>query len=226
MRVCHSDSAVFDDPNLVSCAGLVPVLVLAERAGLHRLIGEHVRVPGTAGSNSVTKVVALIAGMIAGADNIAKMDLLRHGAMGRLFTAVRAPSTLGTFLRAFTFGYVRQLDAVAARFLVNLTAQVPVLAGAGQVAFLDIDSRDQSDVRVSETGRRLRVLQGQGTQRPVRDHLHPAVRAADRGHPPAQGLDVLPEGRLPAGRRRPGHRQARRGDRPDHDARRQRVLRP
>ena len=139
MRVCHSDSAVFDDPNLVSCAGLVPVLVLAERAGLHRLIGEHVRVPGTAGSNSVTKVVALIAGMIAGADNIAKMDLLRHGAMGRLFTAVRAPSTLGTFLRAFTFGYVRQLDAVAARFLVNLVAQVPVLLGAGQVAFLDID---------------------------------------------------------------------------------------
>ena len=189
MRVCHSDSAVFDGPNRVSCAGLVPVVALAERAGLHQLIGEHVHVPGTAGSNSVTKVVALIAGMVAGADNIAKMDLLRHGAMGQLFTAVRAPSTLGTFLRAFTFGYVRQLDAVAARFLVNPTAQVPVLLGAGQVAFLDIDSRDQSDVRVSQGGRRLRVLQGQGTQRAVRDHLHPAVhpavRAADRGHPAA-----------------------------------------
>ena len=78
MHVCHSGSAVFDDPNLVSCAGLVPVVSLAERAGLHQLIGEHVRVPGTAGSNPVTKVVALIAGMIAGADNINKMDLLRH----------------------------------------------------------------------------------------------------------------------------------------------------
>src|SRR5450756_1932352 len=139
MRVCHSGSAVFDDPNLVSCAGLVPVVSLAERAGLHQLIGEHVRVPGTAGSNPVTKVVALIAGMIAGADNINKMDLLRHGAMGRLFTAVRAPSTLGTFLRAFTFGHVRQLDAVASRFLINLTESVPLLVGAAQVAFLDID---------------------------------------------------------------------------------------
>jgi hypothetical protein len=139
MRVCHSVSAVFDDPNLVSCAGLVPVVALAKRAGLHRLISEHVQVPGTPGSNPVTKVVALIAGMIAGADSIDDMDLLRHGAMKRLFSAVRAPSTLGTFLRAFTFGHVRQLDAVAARFLVNLTGRVPLLVGADQVAYLDID---------------------------------------------------------------------------------------
>jgi hypothetical protein len=140
MRVCHKiGSAVFDDPNLVSCTGLVAVVALAQRAGLHRLIGEHVRVPGTAGSNPVIKVVSLIAGMIAGADSIDDMDLLRHGAMGRIFSAVRAPSTLGTFLRTFTFGHVRQLDAVASRFLVNLAGQVPVLAGADQVAYLDID---------------------------------------------------------------------------------------
>ena len=61
------------------------------------------------------KVTALVAGMVAGADSIEDMDLLRHGGMGRLFTGVRAPTTLGTFLRAFTFGHVRQLDAVAAR---------------------------------------------------------------------------------------------------------------
>ena len=140
MRVRHEiQSTVFDDPNIVSCAGLVPVVALAERAGLHKLIGEHLHLPGVAGSNPVTKVVALIAGMVAGADNINKMDLLRHGAMDRLFSALRAPSTLGTFLRAFTFGHVRQLDAIASRFLVNLTAQVPVLAGADKVAFLDID---------------------------------------------------------------------------------------
>ncbi len=84
-------------------------MALAKRAGLHRLIGEHVRVPGTAGSNPVIKVVALIAGMIAGADSIDDMDLLRHGAMGRIFSAVRAPSTLGTFLRAFTFGHYADL---------------------------------------------------------------------------------------------------------------------
>jgi len=76
MRVRHEiQSTVFDDPNIVSCAGLVPVVALAERAGLHKLIGEHLHLPGVAGSNPVTKVVALIAGMVAGADNINKMDL-------------------------------------------------------------------------------------------------------------------------------------------------------
>jgi hypothetical protein len=67
------------------------------------------------------------------------MDLLRHGGMGRLFEGVRAPSTLGTFLRLFTFGHVRQLDAVAAGFLARLVAVTPLLPGAGQVAFVDVD---------------------------------------------------------------------------------------
>ena len=73
------------------------------------------------------------------ADSIDDMDLLRHGGMGRVLTAGRAPSTLGTFLRAFTFGHVRQLDAVASRVLVNLAGRAPLLVGADQVAFLDID---------------------------------------------------------------------------------------
>ena len=139
MRSCHNLSARFDDPNLVSCAGLIPVMTLAERAGLHDLARAHVRVPGSAGSNADVKVGALVAGMVAGADTIDAMDLLRHGGMGRVFTAGRAPSTLGTFLRAFTFGHVRQLDAVACRVLVNLAEQSPLLAGADQVAYLDID---------------------------------------------------------------------------------------
>jgi len=139
MRVCHNLSAGFDDPNLVSCAGLVPVMALAERAGLHDLAATHVRVPGPAGSNPDVKVTALVAGMVAGADSIDDMDLLRHGGMGRVFTAGRAPSMLGTFLRAFTFGHVRQLDAVAARVLVNLAGRAPLLVGADQVAYLDID---------------------------------------------------------------------------------------
>ena len=113
MRVCHTVSAGFDDPNLVSCAGLIPVMALAERAGLHDLTAAHVRVPGSAGSNPDVKVAALVAGMVAGADTIDAMDLLRHGGLVRVLTAGRAPSTLGTFLRAFIFGHVRQLDAVA-----------------------------------------------------------------------------------------------------------------
>jgi hypothetical protein len=67
------------------------------------------------------------------------MDLLRHGGMDRLFAGVRAPSTLGTFLRVFTFGHVRQLDAVASRLLVNLAGLAPLLPGAGELAHIDVD---------------------------------------------------------------------------------------
>ena len=139
MRVCHEVAARFDDPNLVSCAGLAPVLRLAERAGLHRLVGEHVKIDIPGGVNPDLKVPALVAGMVAGADSIDDMALLRHGGMGRLFTGVRAPSTLGTFLRAFTFGHVRQLDAVASRLLVNLAGHTPLLPGAAELAYVDVD---------------------------------------------------------------------------------------
>ncbi|MGH8970460.1 MAG: IS1380 family transposase [Actinomycetes bacterium] len=139
MRVCHGFTATFDDPNLVSCAGLAPVLRLAERGGLHRLAGEHVRIGEPGGGLAQVKVPALVAGMVAGADSIEDMTLLRHGGMGRLFAGVRAPSTLGTFLRTFTFGHVRQLDAVAARLLVNLAGQAPLLPGAAELAYVDVD---------------------------------------------------------------------------------------
>jgi hypothetical protein len=62
------------------------------------------------------------------------MALLRHGGMGRVFERAYAPSTLGSFLRAFTFGHVRQLDAVAARFLTNLTAQAAQARGSAATA--------------------------------------------------------------------------------------------
>jgi len=139
MRVCHDFTAVFDDPNLVSCAGLAPVLQLAERAGLQRLVGEHVELIKAGGVNPHVKIPALVAGMVAGADSIDDMALLRHGAMGRLFTGVRAPSTLGTFLRSFTFGHVRQLDAVASRLLINLAGQAPLLSGVEELAYVDVD---------------------------------------------------------------------------------------
>jgi hypothetical protein len=139
MRVCHGFTAAFDDPNLVSCAGLAPVLALAERAGLHRLAADHVRIAKPGGRLAEVKVPALVAGMVAGADSIEDMGLLRHGGMDRLFAGVRAPSTLGTFLRSFTFGHVRQLDAVASRLLVNLAGQAPLLPGADQLAYVDAD---------------------------------------------------------------------------------------
>ena len=142
MRVSHgfpAVSVIFDEPNLVSCAGLAPVLALAERAGLADLVGAHLHLPGEGGANPHLKVPALVAGMVAGADTIDDMDLLRHGGMGRLFAGVRAPSTLGIFLRTFTFGHVRQLDAVASRFLTGLAARAPILAGGDQVTYVDVD---------------------------------------------------------------------------------------
>ena len=80
--------------------------------------------PTDKGANAGLKVASLVAGMVAGADSIDDMALLRHGGMGRVFARAYAPSTLGSFLRAFTFGHVRQLDAVAARFLLALARMV------------------------------------------------------------------------------------------------------
>jgi hypothetical protein len=143
MRLSHDPlkiSASFDDPNLVSRAGLVPVMGLAERAGLEALAGEHMRVAGPCGANTAVKVGCLVAGMAAGADSIDDMDVLRHGAMGELFDGIRAPSTLGSFLRCFTWGNVRQVEKVSRLLLAQLAGRAPLLPGAGQLAFVDMDS--------------------------------------------------------------------------------------
>jgi hypothetical protein len=135
-------SAVFDEPNLVSAAGLVPLLRLAESAGLQDLADKHLSVPTDKGANAGLKVASLVAGMAAGADSIADMGLLRHGGMSRLFTGVYAPSTLGSFLRSFAFGHVRQLDAVASRFLASLAQHSRLVAGLGDPrgrVLVDID---------------------------------------------------------------------------------------
>jgi Transposase DDE domain group 1 len=81
--------------------------------------------------------------MIAGADSIDDMDLLRHGAMLVLFGGIRAPSTLGSFLRAFTWGNVLQLQKVHREFLAELARRAPLLPGKDVLAFLDIDSQQK-----------------------------------------------------------------------------------
>ena len=142
MRLSHARGAVsahFDDPNLVSCAGLAPVLALAERCGLGELLESRLRIAKLSGANATAKVLAVVAGMLAGADSISDMDLLRHGGMSRLFAGVRAPSTLGMFLRCFTFGHVRALDGIASRLLARLAAATPILGGAQELMFLDLD---------------------------------------------------------------------------------------
>src|SRR3954452_17974617 len=142
MRLSHARAAItarFDDPNLVSCAGLVPVLALAQRCGLATLLAERLTIAAKGGANAAAKGVALVARMVCGADSITDLDLLRHGGMSRLVAGVRAPSTLGTFLRCFTFGHVRQLEAAAAGLLVLLAAATPGVPDADKVVLVDID---------------------------------------------------------------------------------------
>lgn len=124
----------------MATAGLVPIMALAQDSGLLTLADEHLSVPTDKGAHSGRKIGSLVAGMVAGADSITDMALLRHGAMGTVFDRPYAPSTLGSFLREFTFGHVRQLDAVASRFLRAIAARTPLVAGivTGRV-LVDID---------------------------------------------------------------------------------------
>ena len=138
MQPSHRIRPVFDDPNLVSAAGLVPALRLAESAGLYDLL-DGLSVPSP---NAAAKTAAVVGGMLAGADSIDDLDLLRHGGMNRLFAGVRAPSTLGTFLRSFTHGHVQQLDKAGGGLLAGLADRVPGLLAGGEVdgiAFVDVD---------------------------------------------------------------------------------------
>ena len=93
------------------------------------------------GSSNGKKVSSLVGGMVAGADSIDDMAVLRHGGMDRIFDSCYAPSTLGSFLGSFTFGHVRQLDAVASRFLVNLERETPIVPAGpvSELVFVDVD---------------------------------------------------------------------------------------
>jgi Transposase DDE domain group 1 len=171
VRLLHSlakTHASFDDPNLVSHAGLVPVMALAHRAGLGDLVAEHVRPGGECGVNAHLKIPCLVAGMAAGADSINDMGLLRHGAMDVLFGGVRAPSTLGSHLRCYTWGNVRQLEKAGREFLVGLAGRVPLLPGAETLAFIDIDSMQKRVYGHKKQGARFGHTKIQGKSLLVR----------------------------------------------------------
>jgi len=168
--------AVFDDVNLVSCAGLVPVLELATQTGLSELLDEHVRFTSelvkSGAANPTPKLTSIIGGLLADADSINDLDVIRSGGMHRLFTGVYAPTTLGTLLREFTGGHVRQLQAVQSRHLLALADRTTVLDGIAERAFVDIDSM----------------------LRPVYGH---AKQGASFGHTKIAGKQVLRRGLSP-----------------------------
>lgn len=131
---------VFDEPNLVANAGLVTVATLAVRLGLEPLINRTVRLVGrVGGANPGSKVLTLVMTLIAGGSHIDHADMLRAGSTRRVLPfRVAAPSTLGTFLRSFTFGHVRQLDRVIAETLRRVWT---LGAGPGtERLVIDIDS--------------------------------------------------------------------------------------
>ena len=170
---------LFDDERLVSCAGLVPVMALAEQAGLSALVAELVGLDSlspprvaSAGVNPAGKVTSIIAGMAASADSIDDLQVIRSGGMKRLFTEVYAPATLGQFLREFTHGHTGQLASVAREHLVNLVARTNLLPGIETQAYVDIDS----------------------LLRPVYGH---AKQGASFGHTKISGKQVLRRGLSP-----------------------------
>lgn len=179
MQVSHrftSASAVFDDDHLVSCAGLVPVMVLGAQSGLGQLLADKVSIAEprikSGSANPAPKLATVIAGMCAGADCIDDLDLVRSGGMKTLFDGVYAPSTIGTLLREFTFGHTRQLESVLVHHLAGLCQRVELLPGADARAFLDIDS----------------------LLRPVYGH---AKQGASYGHTKIAGKQILRKGLSP-----------------------------
>ncbi|HET9665376.1 MAG TPA: IS1380 family transposase [Desertimonas sp.] len=136
----HRVDVIFDEPNLVANAGLLLVATLTQRLGVEALIDSTVRLIGrVGGARPGRKVLTLVHAMIAGAFHIDHADMLRAGSTAAVLShRVMAPSTLGTFLRAFTFGHVRQLEAVIGRVLERAWA-----AGAGPgdgPLVIDVDS--------------------------------------------------------------------------------------
>ena len=109
----------FDDPNLVANTRLLLVATLVVRLRLERLINDMVDLTGrVGGALPGRKVLTLVHAMVAGGSHIDHADVLRSGATQSVLPhRVMAPSTLGTFLRSFTFGHVRQLDRVLAEAL-------------------------------------------------------------------------------------------------------------
>jgi Transposase DDE domain group 1 len=167
---------VFDEEHLVSCAGLVPVMTLAEQAGLSRLLEEKVQISQprirSGAAKPAPKLATLVAAMCAGADCIDDADIVRSGGMKALFGGVYAPSTIGTLLREFTFGHARQLESVLREHLAALGERVDVLPGADVRAFVDIDS----------------------LLRPVYGH---AKQGASYGHTKIAGKQILRKGLSP-----------------------------
>ena len=157
----------FDDHRLVANAGLLLPASLAQRLGLGELVNRHVdlgRAPGRA--NPGDNLLTLVASALAGGDCIDDADALRAGRTGQVLgCVVKAPSTLGTFLRSFRWGHVRQLDRVSRELLARAWAAG---AGPGDAPFtIDLDSTICETYGLAKEGARHHGYTGQRGYHPL-----------------------------------------------------------
>ena len=176
----------FDDHRLVANPGLILPATLALRLGLPQLLRKHLDLGGAPGrANTGDKMMTLVASALAGGDCIDDADVLRAGGTARVlgFTA-KAPSTLGTFLRSFRWGHVRQLDRVSRELLARVWKAG---AGPGDAPFtIDLDST------ICETYGLATVVTRQSAREEVRRWCVPEHRAWAPADSPVAPPDALP----------------------------------
>ena len=157
----------FDDPRLVANAGLMPPATLALHLGLGELVDRHLDLGATPGrANTGDKLMTLVASALVGGDCIDDADALRSGGTARVLgCVVKAPSTLGTFLRSFRWGHVRQLDRVSRELLAQAWAAG---AGPGDAPLtIDLDSTICETYGLSKEGARHHGYTGQRGYHPL-----------------------------------------------------------
>ena len=157
----------FDDHRLVANAGLLLAVTLAQHLGLGELVDNHVDLGDAPGrANPGDKMLTLVASALAGGDCIDDADVLRTGrTAGALGCVVKAPSTLGTFLRSFRWGHVRQLDRVSRKLLARAWAAG---AGPGDAPFtIDLDSTICETYGLAKEGARDHGYTGQRGYHPL-----------------------------------------------------------
>ncbi len=157
----------FDDHRLVANAGLLQTATLALRLGLGEVVDRYLDLGNAPGrTNTGDKLLTLVASALAGGDCIDDADALRSGGTARVLGCkVKAPSTLGTFLRSFRWGHVRQLDRVSRELLARAWK-----AGAGPgdgPLTIDLDSTICETYGLNKEGTRRHGYTGQRGYHPL-----------------------------------------------------------
>ena len=194
----------FDDHRLVANAGLLLPVTLAQHLGLREVVDSHVDLGDAPGrANPGDKMLTLVASALAGGDFIDDADVLRRGGTaGAIGCVVKAPSTLGTFLRSFRWGHVRQLDRVSRELLSRAWA-----AGAGPgegPLTIDLDSTMCETYGLAKEGARHHGYTGQRGLSPAAGHRRRHRRRADVSAARGPGQHRSGRRPLPAGDRGPG----------------------